>query len=681
MNKSNDRRFIAWLAGLALLALLFRFGFFLFALRHIPFTWDEGWPSLMALHILKGEFPVVYWGQTYMGTQESYFQALCIALLGAKTWVVRLYPFLFGLGFVAAATLLADRLYGRRTALITLALLAVPVPYLTIGSVLIPPDNYLTMTALGTLALVLTYDLAFREDDSRRRLRKTFWLGFLLGYTFWLHILSLSYVGVAGLFLVWRNKRIAFQREGWAGLAGFVLGGLPLILYNLLNGFATFRDVGGTTSWSHSWALLKVLFQHTLHFLIGTKVMYFGDNALFVPLPPALALAVAAVWILSLVIALAPILRLVTASNPGAASPRKLIGGTIMLAVMAGAAIFLFCRGSRSASQNVRYVLPIVSVLPVLLAAGLDRILTRSRLAFGLLLAVVLTGQVWGNLILARLWSDPVIVERDIHLPETGELRRYLAEGGIHHAYANYWIAYRITFESGEDIVCAEPYNQRFPGKPVKFLDTVQAATNVAYVYVTARTKDFSAEEFEEAMAQLGITCTQTNVSSFTVFRDFQLPSEAGIARWEEIPRTNWTVTTTVNADQTGAMLDGNPRTRWSLGSLQRPGAKVTVDMGAVRNVGRLRIELGAWPTDFPRGYRIRTSIDGRTWSVATERGPLNWNLFWRELHPVFISQKGDYLTLPFPAVEARHVELELTGTSRRFDWSIGELRLFSPAP
>ncbi len=678
MDKPGWHRFTWWAAGLALIAIVFRIVFFLFALRHIPFTWDEGWPSLMALHILKGEFPVVYWGQTYMGTQESYFQALCIALLGAKTWVVRLYPFLFGLGFVAVTTWLADRLYGRRTALITLALLAVPVPYLTIGSVLIPPDNYLPMTALGTLALVLTHDLAFREADARRRLRRTFWLGFLLGYTFWLHILVLSYMGVAAMFLFLRDKRLPFRREGWAGLVGFTLGGLPLIVYNLGNGFATFRDVGGTTSWARSWDLLQVLFRHTLHFLIGTKVMYFGDNANFVPLPAVLGIAVASVWVLGLAIALLsplrtylPLLRL---------SLRK-VDATILLVVMAGAAMFLFCRGSRSASQNVRYVLPVVSALPVLLAAGLNRILTRSRVVFGVLLAVILTGQVWGNLILARLWSDPVIVERDIHLPETEEVRRYLLDHDIRHAYANYWIAYRITFESGEKIICAEPYNQRFPGKPVKFMDTVRAAANVAYVYVTARDRDFSAEEFEETMVQLGVTFTKTNVASFTVFHGFRLPEEEEVSRWEEIPRIHWTVKATVNAGKAGTMLDGNLRTRWSLDAVQTPGAKVVVDMGGIRNVGRMRLDLGAWPTDFPRGYRLRTSLDGESWSVVTERNRLRWNLFWRETHPSFISQKDDYLTLSFPAVKARHVEIELTGASRRFDWSIAELRLFSPGP
>jgi len=655
--------------------MAFRLAFFLFALRHIPFTWDEGWPSLMALHILRGEFPVVYWGQTYMGTQESYFQAICIALLGAKTWVVRLYPFLFGLGYVAASVLLGARLYGPRTALIVLALLAIPIPYLTIGSVLIPPDNYLTMTALGSFALVLAHDLAFREEDSRRRIRKTFWLGFLLGYTFWLHILSLSYIGVAALFLFLRNKWIAVRREGWAGLAGFVLGGLPLIVYNLLNNFATFRDVGRTTSWAKSWLLLQVLFQHTLHFLIGTKVMYFGDNAKFVPLPSALAMSVTAVWVAGLAIA---ILLPFRAYLPMLRMSLKNVDATILLVAMAVAAMFLFCRGDRSASNNVRYVLPIVSALPVLLAAGLDRILTKSRVLFGAMLAIVLAGQAWGNVALARLWSNPVVVERDIFLPDTTALRRFLLDRGIRHAYGNYWIAYRMSFESHEQVLCAEPYNQRFPGKPVKFLEEVQAATNVAYVYVTARRDGFSAEEFEEAMAQLGVTCTKTNVASFTVFHDFHLPDEAPGTTWRELPRDGWTVTASTNGARAAAVIDNSPWTSWSLGATQSPGASLTVDLGAVRRVGRMRIDMGAWPTDFPRGYRIRVSPDGVSWKTVAERTPIRWNLFWRENHPSFLSQKGDYLTLPFTDADARMVELELTGANNRFDWSVAELRLFS---
>lgn len=678
MNKFNGRNWVWWTIGLGGVAVAFRVVFFLFALQHIPFTWDEGWPSLMALHILKGEFPVVYWGQTYMGTQESYFQAVCIALLGAKTWVVRLYPFLFGLGYVAASVLLASRIYGRRTGLIVLALLSVPIPYVTIGSVLIPPDNYLPMTALGSLALVLVHDLAFREEDSRRRIHKTFWLGFLLGYTFWLHILALSYIGVAALFLFLRNKWIVARREGWAGLAGFVLGGLPLIVYNVIHNFATFRDVGRTTSWAKSWILLQVLFGHTLDFLIGTKVMYFGDNAKFEILPHVLGIAVTAIWIIGMAIA---ILAPARTYFPLFRLSLKKVDATIMLVVMAVAAIFLFCRGDRSASHNVRYVLPIVSVLPVLFAAGLDRILIRSRVVFGILLAVVMTGQVWGNVTLARLWSDPVVVERDIYLPDTTELRGYLLAHDIHHAYANYWITYRVTFESREQIVFAEPYNQRFPGKPVKFLDEVQAATNVAYVYVTERRDGFSAEEFEEAMNQIGVTCTKTNITSFTVFHSFRMPDMANGVMWRELPHDGWTVTATTNEDKAIQAIDGDPWTRWCLGRSQVPGGALSVDLGTTQLVGCLRIDLGAWPMDFPRGYRIRTSLDGATWTTVSEHTPIRWNLFWRDVQPAFLSQKGDYLTLSFPAVEARHVQIEQTGTNDRFDWSVAELRVFSPSP
>lgn len=144
-----------WVVAIVAAAVLFRIGFYLFALQKLPVSSDEAWPSLMAMHMLKGEFPILYWGQNYMGTQESAIQAVWIALLGPHTWVVRLYPLLFGFLFVAASALLAARIYNREVAWLVLLLLVVPAPYLTMCSILIPPDNYLALTTLGSLSLVL----------------------------------------------------------------------------------------------------------------------------------------------------------------------------------------------------------------------------------------------------------------------------------------------------------------------------------------------------------------------------------------------------------------------------------------------------------------------------------------------------------------------------------------------
>ncbi|MCX6997992.1 MAG: hypothetical protein NTV49_13130, partial [Kiritimatiellaeota bacterium] len=74
-----------WIWILVAAALLFRVAFFFFALERIPLSSDEAWPSLMAMHILQGEFPVVYWGQSYMGTQESYLNAALIGLFGPSS--------------------------------------------------------------------------------------------------------------------------------------------------------------------------------------------------------------------------------------------------------------------------------------------------------------------------------------------------------------------------------------------------------------------------------------------------------------------------------------------------------------------------------------------------------------------------------------------------------------------
>ncbi|MFJ9039358.1 discoidin domain-containing protein [Streptomyces sp. NPDC102406] len=57
-----------------------------------------------------------------------------------------------------------------------------------------------------------------------------------------------------------------------------------------------------------------------------------------------------------------------------------------------------------------------------------------------------------------------------------------------------------------------------------------------------------------------------------------------------------------------GAAVDGNPATTWLPA---RPGAALTVDLGAVRPVSRVTVTG-------PRSYRIRTSADGTHWVPLT---------------------------------------------------------------
>jgi len=662
-----------WIGLLLALAILFRVGLFVFALVRVPLSSDEAWPALMALHILKGEIPVVYWGQSYMGTQESFFDAALIGLFGPTTGIVRLYPLLMSLLFLLFSYQLAARIHRPSAGLIVLVLLAVPVPYLSLCSVLIPPDNYLACATLGSWSLVLLHDLVFRPD-ALHRTRRFIFLGFLLGFAFWLHILVAGYIGVALLLVFLRDKLCFLRRECWAGALAFVVGALPLLVYNMIHHGATFRDVGQTTSWQHSWELLRAAFEGTLHFLVGAKVMLYGDSAHFVSLPLLLAGAVGLIWLAAILWALLSrlpmFLRLLRLSLQNA-------NGVVLLAAAAGAALFLFCRSSRSGWKDVRYLLPIMSALPVLLAIGLDQIRARSRIAFGVLLGVLLAGQVWGNVVLVRAWRDPRIVGVDLELPDSRPLHRFLAAQGITRVYAHYWIAYRCTYEARERIIFGEPYNERFPRRAndVKFKPELDAATNVAYVaHPTLR---FFNGDFDELLKNIGARFEKEAVGDFVVYHRFVPPCGPGPLR--ELPRNGWQAAASHHPQDAARALDGRPDTLWESGAPQQSNMTFTVDLGATQTFCQMRIALGSNVTDAPAGFRVEVSGDGAAWSTVQDSSAQGALLFWENGQPRF-NVYGDHFTVTFALVQARFVRLTLTEHNPRNWWSIAELRLFAPA-
>lgn len=661
---------LIWL--LVILAALFRLGFFGFALQTVPFSSDEAWPGLMAMHILKGEFPIVYWGQSYMGTQESFFQAGTIALFGPTVFAVRIYALLMCFLFLLASWQLARRIGGASAGVTLLALLVVPPPYLAMNGALIPPDNYLACITLGSFALVLVHDLAFRADEPRR-MAKFIALGFLLGFSFWLHILMVSYIGVAGLILFLRDKLLFLRREAWAGAAAFVLGAAPLLIYNVLHHGATFRDVGQTTTWRHTFDLLRGTFETTLQFLVGTRAMLYGDNEHYAALPLVLASAIAVIWIALILWVLAsrwkmfarlPLLSLKNAD------------GVILLAALAGAAIFTFCRSSRSSWKDVRYILPIMSALPVLLALGLDQLRAKARWLFGLVLAVLVIGQCWGVALLVKNWRDLHVMAVDLDLPDSRPLHAWLQAHNINRAYAHYWIAYRCTYEAGEKVIFGEPYNERFPRRAndVKFKDVLDAATNIAFVaHPTLR---FFPGDFDGALKNISAQFKKEQIGDFTIYHDFVPPY--GRVALRGLPRTGWQVGASAKPEDATKVLDGNIATCWSSGAAQQSNMTFTVDFGAPQNICLLRCDLGENFTDAPAAFRVEASDDGTAWRTIQDSTAQGSMMFWENGQPRF-NVYGDHFTIAFAPVTTRHVRLVLTDANPRAWWTLAELRAFAP--
>ncbi|HEX6110153.1 MAG TPA: hypothetical protein VFZ02_12140, partial [Ktedonobacteraceae bacterium] len=94
----------------------------------------QGWPhsnadidttGIMAMHIAsKGEHPIFFYGQHYMGTLEAYLGVAFFRLFGISVFSLRLGTVLFFALFLVIMYGLTSLLYTKKLALLTLALLS-----------------------------------------------------------------------------------------------------------------------------------------------------------------------------------------------------------------------------------------------------------------------------------------------------------------------------------------------------------------------------------------------------------------------------------------------------------------------------------------------------------------------------------------------------------------------------
>jgi hypothetical protein len=97
---------------------------------------DEAMVGIQAEYILRGQHPVYYYGQPYMGSLEAYFAALLFAIAGASVWTLRAVSILLSLLLVFLTWRLAGALaeqtqlptYARQRFMLIAALVAALPP-------------------------------------------------------------------------------------------------------------------------------------------------------------------------------------------------------------------------------------------------------------------------------------------------------------------------------------------------------------------------------------------------------------------------------------------------------------------------------------------------------------------------------------------------------------------------
>jgi putative membrane-bound dehydrogenase-like protein len=138
------------------------------------------------------------------------------------------------------------------------------------------------------------------------------------------------------------------------------------------------------------------------------------------------------------------------------------------------------------------------------------------------------------------------------------------------------------------------------------------------------------------------------------------------LATWTAVPASvmkGWTFSASLNSDRAKAAADGDMASRWDTGAGQTAGQWFQVDMGKPMTVTQWTVDCSGSNNDYPRGWEVRTSADGKTWSEPLAKG----------------DGKEAVLAIPLAAgTVARYLRIVQTASGKTgLFWSIHEMSVY----
>jgi hypothetical protein len=382
---------------------------------------DEAVVGLMALHVLDGELPVFFWGQGFGGSQEALLTAPLFWAFGPSWLALRLVP----IALTAAAAVVVWRV-GRRTIGEEAAVVAGCLAWIWPPFLIQRLTHQFGFYAGGLLysALLLLLGLRLVERPSRARAAL---VGLVIGLALWqsAQVLPIA-VGVVA-WTLWKQPRCL--RQAWIAVLLALVGALPSLVWNARHDWGSLDStIANTTSYAHR---LRIFLSPLLGMLLGLRTPYTQERLL----PSVLTLLAYA--------ALAGLFVY------GAYRARHRAAS--LLYVVAAVFPFVYALAPQTLfSQEPRYLL-VLSPVVVLLIAQLATTYWRGVAVLAVALAVSTATLGRMETYLDAVPAQPPKAPRDL-----APLVETLDRLGVDRVYADFWLAYRLTFDTDERIIAAQ---------------------------------------------------------------------------------------------------------------------------------------------------------------------------------------------------------------------------------
>lgn len=483
---------------IGLLGLLIGLGFRFFIL-HTPqlraISSDEAVVGLEAIRILHGHFRAFFWGQHYGGTLETSIVALAFAIYRPSVIALSVVPVFLDL----IATLLIWRI--ARYFLTELEAV--------VGSIIffIAPASFVWWSTkeagfywitidLGLLIMLLGVRLVNRhtllktelvntadfDQDPYKRFPEVFeWIliGIFIGLGWWNSPDIMYFLVPTTLWVIYKRPNSFLKIP--IVLLGAIVGALPWLWANLNNGFLSLKIPSFPIANNSYLYHLEVFFSGDLPVALGLKVPY-KDHWIFHGAQLGYFLVVLPVLATGLVVSYKRfnLLTLTIVIYP------------FILAISP----FSWYVGE---GRYVTFLAPFLSLLIVITLGVFGQYIV---IGLGTAIIGILTGV--GLLMMDAPQLSPTI--NNIAVPASFKpLEHLLIQKHIHYVYANYWIAYRLTFETDLKVIAAptaiiryKPYNKLvassfdpahifLKGSPngVLFINTMHKTGETVFTYST----------------------------------------------------------------------------------------------------------------------------------------------------------------------------------------------------
>lgn len=399
---------------------------------------DEAVVGLLSRSILHGSMPAFFPGQGYGGTQEEWLSAPLVGAFGMQTWAIRLPV----IALWATAAVLVWRI-GLRVldpfrAGVAGALFWVWPAYFVWKSER-AHGFYGSELVLGLLILLLVLRL-----DERITRRDLALLGLTLGCGLWsspqVAIVALPALG----WLIWRHHDVI--RGAALAVAGAAVGALPWLITNIRHGWPSLHPGPNEGPWSaHLHNLVVATLPQALGLRLAWSFEWLGTP--FIAIPVYALLVAGFLWLLW----------------------KRPAGLTPLLLVVVVFPIFYFVSPYTWLQSEPRYLTLVVPLFALLIAYGASSVARAAAIV-----AVALAFSV-GALVELQRHHVAAFRTEGAAVPATLQpVLRTLRANEIHYAFASYWVAWRITWESqllivGAKSSYARPFarNRRvYPGDP-----------------------------------------------------------------------------------------------------------------------------------------------------------------------------------------------------------------------